>query len=242
MNIHKITFAAALAFAVPISGCVTHEIRERTVVEADRGDYFEPEGGYRDRVEYYYYPDVEVYYDRRNSRYHWHDDSGWHYGHNVPSTYYLRDHVNVYLEGDRPDRYHDRVYRRYPHDYWRGSDRYDPHGVRRDVERHDRERADYNRRTDTYKNRRGVYFRGPTNRDGSRGNDYDQDRYRSSSGSPAISTERDVNIRDRSDGGSIHRSSTDRGSVGRGSSGRSSGGRGEGPSSHGGGARGAGAD
>ena len=51
-----------------------------------------------DYVEYYYLPDIDIYYDVSQSRYYFYDSSkqGWRYSSNLPSRYRNYDLYNSY--------------------------------------------------------------------------------------------------------------------------------------------------
>jgi hypothetical protein len=79
-----------------------------------------PAHGYRDKVQYRYYPDHDVYYNTDRKEYTWREGNKWHHDRQLPDNHKLKgheshhDHHMVEVEGDRPEHYHDKI-----HDHFR---------------------------------------------------------------------------------------------------------------------------
>lgn len=100
-----------------------------------------------DYVDYYYYPDVEVYFHILTGYYFYHDHGHWIRTKRLPTHIHLHHHRRHHLKyrGDKPYLDHDKHRHDHP-SYSRPSDRYgDRHRDR------DRDRVDYPRDKDDYR-------------------------------------------------------------------------------------------
>ena len=80
-----------------------------------------PAHGRRAQYRYYYYPDVEVYFDLRRRSYFYLSNGHWKLSATLPDTLRLRlgTHVSLELETDTPYRYHRQHRKFYPPGYFK---------------------------------------------------------------------------------------------------------------------------
>ena len=67
--------------------------------------------------DYYYYPDVNVYYDPGPSIYFWFENDNWHHNRRLPSHIRVpKRHIRFRSDADRPYNVHEKVVERYRSD------------------------------------------------------------------------------------------------------------------------------
>lgn len=110
--------SVCLAVAVALAGCYITvpppgetRVVERTVTTTTDSGYQAADT----RLEtYYYYPDVEVYFNPANRYYFWYTDGDWHYGLMLPGWIRVSsDPVELRLLAGKPYYRHDEICRRY---------------------------------------------------------------------------------------------------------------------------------
>jgi len=71
----------------------------------------------RPQHNYYYYPDVNVYYDPGPSIYFWFENDNWHHDRRLPSHIRVpKNHIRFRSDADKPYNVHDKVVERYRSD------------------------------------------------------------------------------------------------------------------------------